>query len=334
MNPSAPCEIPQTLPTYSVLGVRLASRYPFESSLEPARGPADVVFETVDAVPLPGDWASLQPNYDGAVPGAREDEPRVVIVVGDCHVLRYLDVIDFFVWPNRIACHVHHAPSAFAVESLLLGQVMAYWLELQGLPTLHASAVAVDGAAVAFLATSQSGKSTLAASLVQAGAAFLTDDMLPLDVGEDRTMARPAYAQMRLWPDQAEHLLGSIRAFDRVHAHTDKLSVELEAIAAGRFCSAPRPLDTIYLPQRTPGGPIAFSDVSAGEALIALISHSLMAGIVESLGMTRRRFATFARCLRHVRVRHLRYPEGIGNLPRVASAILEDGRYTRHEASG
>ena len=46
--------------------------------------------------------------------------------------------------------------------------------------TLHASAVAIDSRVLAFVAGSGTGKSTLAWALVKAGAAPLSDDLLPI----------------------------------------------------------------------------------------------------------------------------------------------------------
>ena len=46
--------------------------------------------------------------------------------------------------------------------------------------TLHASAVAVDGRVLAFVAGSGTGKTTLAWALVKAGATAISDDLLPI----------------------------------------------------------------------------------------------------------------------------------------------------------
>jgi len=60
------------------------------------------------------------------------------------------------------------------------GTILALILGLQGEHPLHASAVAVDGRAIAIAGASGSGKSTLAAKLCIAGASFVTDDLLRL----------------------------------------------------------------------------------------------------------------------------------------------------------
>jgi hypothetical protein len=67
---------------------------------------------------------------------------------------------------------------------LMAGTVSAFLLTLRGLTVLHASAVAVDGAALAFVGQSGRGKSTVAALMCAAGAELITDDVLTIDAGQ------------------------------------------------------------------------------------------------------------------------------------------------------
>jgi len=62
----------------------------------------------------------------------------------------------------------------------VIGGVIASLLALSGEPTLHGSAVAVNGRALAFLNESGMGKSSLAGILCAHGADFVTDDLLRL----------------------------------------------------------------------------------------------------------------------------------------------------------
>lgn len=78
-------------------------------------------------------------------------------------------------------------PSASAEQLTLLvrGSFLAFWLGLRGACALHASAVEVDadGSALAMVAGSGMGKSTLAAVLCAAGSRFVSDDLVRLDGG-------------------------------------------------------------------------------------------------------------------------------------------------------
>jgi hypothetical protein len=66
----------------------------------------------------------------------------------------------------------------------LLGRVIATMLHLDGVETLHGSAVHMGDGAVGFLAASGTGKSTLALQLTAAGVPLMTDDALPILAGE------------------------------------------------------------------------------------------------------------------------------------------------------
>ena len=56
----------------------------------------------------------------------------------------------------------------------------AAWLRLRGVPALHASAVAVGGAALAVVGSAGAGKSTTAAARAARGHAVVADDVLAL----------------------------------------------------------------------------------------------------------------------------------------------------------
>lgn len=70
---------------------------------------------------------------------------------------------------------------AEGAELLLAGAVPSFVLTMLGHVVLHASAVAWEGGAVAFVGRSGQGKSTMAALLCAAGASLITDDALRLD---------------------------------------------------------------------------------------------------------------------------------------------------------
>ncbi len=82
-----------------------------------------------------------------------------------------------------------------AWQRLFFAQTLPLAAGLQGLEVLHASAVGIEGKAVAFTAPSGTGKSSLAAHLVAAGATFLTDDVLALERGPRGVLAHPGPAR-------------------------------------------------------------------------------------------------------------------------------------------
>ena len=87
----------------------------------------------------------------------------------------------------------------------LLSRVLSLAIHASGDLCLHASAVVVDGSAIAFLGPKGFGKSALAMALVANGAALLTDDTLRLKLAP-RALATPGPHSIRLWNDVADQL--------------------------------------------------------------------------------------------------------------------------------
>ncbi|MBF9153025.1 hypothetical protein [Novosphingobium jiangmenense] len=85
-------------------------------------------------------------------------------------------------------------------ELFLWGTVFGAIAWLNGLVPLHASAVEVNGRAVAFTADSGGGKSTLAAGLARLGLPHVCDDTLVLATAGS-IMAMPDGKPLKLWDD-------------------------------------------------------------------------------------------------------------------------------------
>jgi hypothetical protein len=81
--------------------------------------------------------------------------------------------------------------AAWRWERLLFAQVLPLAAALRGRELFHASAVAIDGGALAFVGLSGAGKSSIAAHLVARGAALVTDDVLALSRERGRVLAFP-----------------------------------------------------------------------------------------------------------------------------------------------
>lgn len=309
-------------------GIAFRTNHPFRFHVAPGAGPVDLTFDVVDRGPLAPGWDAAPTTY--AVPHATAGVPAgEVWVVDGWHVLRFMAAADFFVRDDRVLAVLHDARFAFAIDIWFLGTVLTYWLELQGVPVLHAASVEVPGGAVGFAADHGAGKSTLVTSFVAAGHRLLGDDVLPLDRRDDRTWARPAYPQIRMWPEQARRLLGSEDGLERVQPSSTKRFARVGVDGFGAFCPEPQPLLALYLVRRVDGGNATVEPVGFGEALTWLVRHSFLAGLVEASGMAAARFARFADVVRQVPVRRLTYPSGYERLAEVRAAVLADAERAR-----
>lgn len=312
---------------YSLYGLTVATELSLAGNLAPGSGAPDLTLDCVTSPPVPVDLEEAEPVYTS--PASDEDDGSAFYLyrLEDHLVLRWRP-LDFHLWSDRIVCHLREPKYYPSVEMLLLNVVFACWLEWRGIPALHCSAVVVDGRAAAFLAVPGCGKSSLAATMMQAGYPLLTDDLLPVEYSGGEYIGRPSYPQVRMWPDRAQHVLGHYEDLDLVVPHLPKRRVPIGEDGFGTFCETSRPLGCLYLPERRDpaewGTRIGITPLSPREELMQLIEHSFAVGVVQALGMHGRRLGFFSRMVPRVPMRRIVFPSGSEYLPRVRQAILDD----------
>ena len=311
-------------PVVEAFGLSIASDYPFRFNHARGQRHPDLTFEVVDAPPLPDGWEATPPSFDAYDPATPSDMLGTVLFVDACVVVRFLDAADFFLFNDRIACVLHDPTLEHGIEIWLFGTVLTLWLELRGIPTLHAATVVVHGHAIGFLATNKGGKSTLAMTMVLGGANLLADDQLPIERGNGRLLGRAGYPQMRFWPDQAERLLGTTDGLERVQPGSTKLRLPVGSGGFGVFERRAVPVGALYLPERAASDRVEIVHTPFAEALTELVRHSFLAGVLDALGLAPKRFHVFADVLRQAPLRRLRYPSGLEHLGAVRDAILAD----------
>jgi hypothetical protein len=97
--------------------------------------------------------------------------------------------------------------AAWRWQRLMFAQVLPLAAALRGLDPFHASAVASNGRAVGFVASSGAGKTTLAANLVARGEAqFMADDVMVLEHRNEEIVAHPGAGMMSLDPVELRKL--------------------------------------------------------------------------------------------------------------------------------
>jgi hypothetical protein len=84
-----------------------------------------------------------------------------------------------------------------------------------------------------------------------------------------------------------------------------------------------RPLQALYLPERTDDAPIRVQSVAPTDALQAVLRHSFLPRLVEATGWQAHRLNALAQLVEQIPVRRLTYPNGVEHLSRVAEAVLE-----------
>ncbi|HEX2077958.1 MAG TPA: hypothetical protein VHG08_09620 [Longimicrobium sp.] len=232
-------------------------------------------------------WMGRAP-VDAFPPGAAEepwyvsprltpaDEPTVVVHrrADGAFRLRYADGCEYHVDAagTRVACAW---PAHYTVEdaaTYLLGPVLGLVLRLRGVPALHASAVAIGGAALAVVGSAGAGKSTTAAALAARGHAVVADDVLALRGTASAVLAQPAYPHLRLWPDVVPALYGPGAELPLLTPNWSKRLLRVDAA----FHPDPLPLGAVYVlaPREEGAGAPRLEPINRVDGVLALVANA------------------------------------------------------------
>ena len=241
------------------------------------------------------------------------------------YVLRFPEMADFDVSADGAAVVCHPVPGVpdATIRHLHLNQVLPLALSKQGKLVFHASAVEVDGSAIAFAGVSGRGKSTLAASFAIAGHRFLTDDGLVVEPAEHGHVALPSHPSIRLWEDSEAALIAPGTATAPAVHYTPK--VRFLAGDRLRFCGEPRPLRRVYFLGGGSASDISIRKLSGAEAMIEWVRHSFLLDIEEKPRLASH-FDQVAKLANEPIHYALDFPRSYDELARVRAAIVEHAR--------
>lgn len=241
------------------------------------------------------------------------------------YLLRFPELADFEVALDGHGVRCWPAPGATegTLQHLYLNQVLPLALSQQGNLVFHASAIELDGAAIAFMGISGRGKSTLAASFATNGFAFLTDDGLIVEnVGADDRVL-PSHPSIRLWSDSCQALIGQ----GAQTAAPAQFSSKARFLAGKdiAFCAQSRPLCRVYFLGPGMARSTTIEPVNPANALIELVRHSFLLDI-EERDVLASHFEALSRMVRRPVHYRLDYPRNFDDLAEVRRVIVEHVR--------
>ena len=248
--------------TYHLYGVTVGTSL-FLPELEPAVSAPDITVRLGDVeAPEESGWVDLWQRDDGG-PWIRTCRTR------DGYLIRYEDQVDFHYSAEArvLTVCLLDCPEA-TLRHFLLDQVMPLILSLEAL-VLHASAVVVDGSAIAFAGKCGVGKSTLAALLEAAGHPIASDDGLLLRREGSTLRAVPPYPGLRLWPEMID-VVGRTGEAGLVSADSAKRRLKHGL----RFHDASLPLERVYFVAPEPAERVSFSPLGRRDAAVRFLEHS------------------------------------------------------------
>lgn len=101
---------------------------------------------------------------------------------------------------DEVRCAPRQEPG-WKWQRFLLGRVLPFAATLNGLEPWHASAVADEAGVIALLGAAGTGKSTIAARLILAGAQLMADDVISVELAGDAPLVHPGPPLMSLHAD-------------------------------------------------------------------------------------------------------------------------------------
>ena len=270
---------------------------------------------------LPCDLWHSGESHDDGTPGLRVWR----LADGAYFRLLYGDGTEFFVDRSGSRVWATWLPSSTLEDTAtyLLGPVLGFVLRLRGVVCLHASAIAVGNCALALVGPAQAGKSTMAAAFARTGHRVLSDDVAALDELDGIPYVRPAYPQLRLWPDAVARLYGSADALPQLTPTWEKRALDLTANGY-RFQTQPLPLAAIYvLGDRAPVAEAHVIGLLGREALVTLVANGYVGYLLDPT-MRHQEFETLARLTSKVPVRRVIARDDPSDVSRLCLRILDD----------
>jgi hypothetical protein len=238
------------------------------------------------------------------------------------YLLRFPGLADFEVSADGLAVRCRPTPETSDATSqhLFINQVLPLVLGRLGKMVVHASAVVSDGAALAFVAESSRGKSTLAASFATTGSPLLTDESVVLDERESGYWVAPGHPSVRLWDDSEQALIAAGAEAAPALPFTSKR--RLLAAHELRFSDRSVPLRRVYFLGDGSADRVTIERMDATDVLIELVKASFLLNMDDKLRLASH-FDEVARLARRPIHYRLDFPRRFELLARVRHAVLE-----------
>ena len=225
---------------------------------------------------------------------------------------------------HEIAVDIDEGASQATVNYHLLGLVMGVLFLQRGLVPVHASAIVVDGACVAFVGTRGAGKSTLAAHLHRCGYMLACDDACVVDLGRHgRPIVWLGLPRLKLRHDALAalgHSVADARSIDDVEKYY------LETRVGER--AKPLPLGRIYDIGAGDGEPVRLAGPAAFRCLFR---HSHGRSLLRGMELVESHAEKCAMILSHAPVFATRLRRGFDCLDEEADRIQRHIRAARLE---
>lgn len=289
---------------YSAYGMRIHSQLPLPSPVCSPAPEADLVirFGSIDG-PLPG------------VPGSR----HMLRATPEELVCKFEDVGRFSVRGGReVVIEPADGSHAELLIAWVQGSIFSLVLHQRGYLALHASSVAINGRAVAFIGESGWGKSTTAAALHARGHRLLADDVVAVSFSNGKPSVVPGFQHLKLMPEAVKFIGKDVNSLSHAFGDDDKRL----HYARERFSPEPVALANVFVLGEGPQ--CVIEPLNPQLAVVELLRHAFVARLTEFLRLTNSATSHFNHCTELVRqtgVSALRRPKSFDQLPMMIDMI-------------
>jgi hypothetical protein len=287
---------------YQCAGLRVRSPLPLSAPI--VSGPADVEVIEGAVRPVPYERPSAEVLAERVVDGVAW---YTFARCGETVIGRLYRLADFVIdgGSRKVVFHRDPACDPEVVAILLAGTVTAYLLSAGGGLVLHASAVEVDGRALAFVGFSGQGKTTVATLLSTNGLPLVTDDLLPVNSHDGEVTCVPGGIELRVREKSQEVADWLSSDVPRRRTVDERLAVAVPVTDAERLALA-----TVVIPWPDRQSTEVIARVlSPGEAAMSLARYQRVEGWT-SPNVLRAQFDAITAVVATVPVLEMRIPWG------------------------
>ncbi len=207
------------------------------------------------------------------------------------------------------------------IRLFILGAAIGVILHQRGFLVLHASAVVINGNAVAFVGDKGRGKSTMAAALHARGHNLIGDDVIAIDMSHsNQPMVVPAFPQIKLWPDAVASLGMNPEELPRLVSHLEKREHRINR----SFAQKAIPLTQIYVLGRDAN--VEIQALQPQEIFTYLIRNSYVTRFGNELLQDKAapHLLTLTKLAKQVSINRLLRPASLSLLPDIAQLVEEN----------
>ena len=229
---------------------------------------------------------------------------------------------------------IHIALGQDGKDSLacLIDSILAACLQMRGVLTMHASAVATAEGAVLIAGNVATGKSTLAAALVDRGYRLLADGIVGIAPGSDgMPLAQAGFPIMNLWALAMNTLDKSWR---EATGKPSRSGIVRYPVPARHFCGDPLALRAVYVLRSFHGTEDIVKPLSLPQAFSALLNCTFRLRFLKGLKQDGVHFRTTTTLAKQTPVYYLRRPGAVRMTPTALADQVIGHLGVRHEFCG